>query len=261
VAIANSPINLDAIGTTPDRIPGAGEKTTVTREEALHLLYSCLLGEPFAWSSIQNGHVINEVLPVQDNATRPMSSGSRSVFDLHTEDAFHPHMGDHFGLMCLRNPDATPTLMTSIDDLTLSASIKRILFEPRFIIGANVAHDVAQVARRSAILFGAFDRPYMRINMNVDPQLAGDSPAQAAFDALTDQLRRHVSELALRPGDCVYADNFRVAHGRPAFLPSYDGRDRWLKRVYITSYLRQSRALRAGPESRLIRTEPQDHVH
>jgi hypothetical protein len=254
LCIKNNRVSSD-LGSTPTDIPCACE--SLNREEVLHLLYCSLVGEPFAWSSIQNGNLINEVIPIAENADKPMSSGSTNLFDLHTEDAFHPLAGDYLGLFCLRNPTKTPTFIASIDDVSLSETSKRVLSEPRFIISANVAHDVAASDRRVPILFGSTAHPYFRINTNVEPGLSGDREAMVAYRELTDQLRTHAVALALEPGDCFILDNLRAAHGRPPYQPEYSGSDRWLKRIYITMDLRKSRHLRTAPESRVINPQTQ----
>jgi L-asparagine oxygenase len=47
-------------------------------------------------------------------------------------------------------------------------------------------------------------------------------------------------------------DNRRAVHGRTAFTPRYDGRDRWLKRAYLVSDL--AAIADCLPGERVIRT-------
>jgi L-asparagine oxygenase len=253
LCVKNNPIRgAMEIGPTPDHIPSPDEKLRATREEILHMLYASLLGEVFAWSSIQNGNIVNEVIPLKENEEKPMSSGSANLFGFHTEDAFHECAGDYFGLMCLRNPTRTPTLISWFDASDLDENTKIILGEPRFIVGANIAHNVSKSIKRLPILFGDFERPYFRINLNSDAGLDADDEAQLALDELTNILNRNAIQLSLEQGDCLYLDNFRAVHGRSSYKPNYDGNDRWLKRLYISSYLRKSRNLRTCPEGRVI---------
>lgn len=255
VCIRNNPISPE-LGPTPDTIPKPSQKVTVTREEALLLLYSLLMGEPFTWSSIQNGNLINEIIPIAEHANEPMSSGSSNPFGLHTEDAFHELRGEYLALFCMRNPTRTPTLLSSVNDVCLSGTEKAILMEPRYIVGSNRAHTVASTAsRRACILLGHPSDLYLRINTNRDPEIEQGSEAAAAYSKLVGQLEAGCVQYVLIPGDCLVIDNYKVAHGRSPYTPSYDGYDRWLKRVYITSSLRKSRALRATVESRIIQLQ------
>lgn len=252
ICIHGNPIGME-IGPTPKLIPRPFEKSMVTREEALLLLYSSLLGDPFTWSSIQNGNLINEIIPISENADKPMSSGSANVFGLHTEDAFHDLRGEYLALLCLRNPSHTPTLLSCIDDVDLSETDKDLLFQKRYTIGSNVAHRVDKTeSGKVGILFGHTTSPYLRINTNRDPLLDSDPAARSAYDTLVSQLESMTVEFILEPGDCLVIDNFKTAHGRSTYQPNYDGNDRWLKRVYITSSLRNSRALRETSEDRVI---------
>ena len=41
-------------------------------------------------------------------------------------------------------------------------------------------------------------------------------------------------------------DNRVTVHGRTAFRPRYDGRDRWLQRTFVAADLRRSREYRPG---------------
>lgn len=255
LCVKGNPIWEEELPKTPLALRRGGQVELVERPVALHLLYACLLGEPFSWTTIQNGYIINDILPIEGNSDRPVSSGSSQLFDLHTEDAFSRYAGDYLGLMCLRNPDRVPTILAAIDDIELPERIKQILLEPRFVVSPNIAHGVKRTATRSPILFGHPEHPYLRINMNVEQHLDDDPAAQEALNFLMGQLRERSWDLVLEPGDCCYIDNFRVVHGRAPYSPKYDGGDRWLKRLYITSSFRQSRAVRLMPQSRIIRPD------
>jgi L-asparagine oxygenase len=64
---------------------------------------------------------------------------------------------------------------------------------------------------------------------------AGNPEATAAYarmEARAHELAEHVS---LRPGDALVLNNRRCVHGRSAFTPSWDGRDRWVLKVYTVS--------------------------
>jgi L-asparagine oxygenase len=52
--------------------------------------------------------------------------------------------------------------------------------------------------------------------------------------------------IVLAPGDLAFVDNRLAVHGRTAFRARYDGRDRWLQRMFVQRDLRRSRAVRPG---------------
>ncbi|NJR60704.1 MAG: hypothetical protein HC769_18870 [Cyanobacteria bacterium CRU_2_1] len=242
------------VASTPDFLP-ADRRKTVTRDEALHILYASLLGYVIAWDSIQNGNLVNYVLPLRSHENQPISSGSANKFELHTEEAFHPYAEEFFSLLCMRNPRRVPTVIAFLGDAELPEDIKESLFQDHFILGANMAHAVDQPQERRSILFGNRVSPYFRLSLNL---LNVDLLAQEAKDALEffiNNLKKVEQPVILEAGDMLFLDNFRTAHGRPPYLPAYDSSDRWLKRLYITTDLRKSRDLRDSAASRLIRAK------
>jgi hypothetical protein len=245
-------INQSLIGETPSQHRPVGQVETINRYEVLHILFALLLGEPFTWTTIQNGYIINNVMPVIQHRKLIASSGSDSLFDLHTEDAFHPCAGDYLGLMCLRNPYEAKTVFSCISKSDLSEENLSTLFEPRYIIGANIAQNVPEVKEPSAILFGNHKFPYIRVNLNSTKAVAKDLEAEKALELLKVALRKNCVKVSFQAGDFCYIDNYRVVHGREPFTPNYDGKDRWLKRLYITSSFRNSVAFRTRPGERII---------
>jgi len=252
LCVQGFPVDDAAIGPTPTQLRNQSGPYQVNRPDILHILFALRLGEPIGWSSQQAGHLLNDIVPVREREDTISGSGSSQMFDLHTEDAFSPYAADFLGLMCLRNPDRVPTILSSIADFHLDEKVKRTLFDPRFYVRVNFAQAVEQPKDKVPVLFGHQDAPYMRINLNNQYAPPDDEEAVRALRVLDDELTKHRVDTALQPGDFLYFDNFRVAHGRPVYKPRYDGTDRWLKRLTITSYLRKSRDIRALASSRVL---------
>jgi Fe(II)/alpha-ketoglutarate-dependent arginine beta-hydroxylase len=246
------------------------------REEMLFVLCGALLGEHIGWASQQNGYLVHDVLPIKDDENSQISTGSQQDIWWHNEDAFHPYRGDYVGLMCLRNPDPVPTTLASVDAIKLSNRHLKVLFEPRFKLlpdeshaeknGTDARHDegsgelmaayehireMLANPPKIALLSGDPRAPYIRI----DPffmEVPEDDEAQAALNALVRAVDSCLMEVVLKPGDCLFVDNYKAVHGRKSFKAKYDGTDRWLKRVNITRDLRKSRNARAHSASRII---------
>jgi len=271
------PINGQAIGSTPTHWQ---EKSTNTLEEQiLFVLLSSLLGDVFGWGTQQGGYLVHDVLPMQIHENEQISTGSEQVLVWHIEDAFHPYYPDYVGLMCLRNPDRTPTLVSALDITKLSMRSRELLSEPRFIIRPDESHRPKNVFKGKAmsaselkmqerayhkieammntqqkvpVLFGDFERPYMRIDPYFMLPVDYDPPAAAAVAELIELLDDSIEEVILQAGDFIFVDNYRAVHGRKSFKAKYDGTDRWLKRVVITRNLRASREARAETTSRVV---------
>lgn len=241
LVLRGAPIDVNLLPPTPLRVGEEINSAESRRALVVYCLFGALLGEPFGWSGHQNGRIVTDILPEMDKRHQLSGSGSSRKFDFHTEDAFHPCAPDYLGLMCLRNPDRVPTLLSALAEARLDTETIEILRSPRYLIGANVAQDVEQPREPSSVLFGDREMPYMRVNLNHQRAVERDTDAARALDLLRLELVRHRREVVLEPSDLLFVDNYRAAHGRPAFQPRFDGSDRWIKRLFIAASLRSSR--------------------
>jgi enduracididine beta-hydroxylase len=275
--ISGHPIDEARIGCTPRHWDERKEPSPTVEEEMLLVLYGSLMGEPVAWTTQQNGHLVHNVLPIRENATSQLGSNSEAALWWHNEDAFHSLRGDYLLLKCLRNPDDVVTTVACIDDIQVSPERTRVLFEPRFTFRPDESHrpasktpngsvrtgDGVEAAYREMqqrvehgekhpVLFGDPARPYLRIDPYFMEQDAEDAEAREAFEWLTEQIEARLIDVVLKPGDVLVVDNYRSVHGRKPFKARYDGTDRWLKRINVTRDLRRSRASRLSTTSRAI---------
>ncbi|PTA46525.1 guanitoxin biosynthesis L-enduracididine beta-hydroxylase GntD [Micromonospora sp. RP3T] len=272
------PLDQAAIGPTPRHWRDLPDVRSTRREELFLLLCASLLGEPFGWASTQRARVVQDVLPIAGDENAQLGSSSETELTWHVEDGFHPYRPDHVGLMCLRNPDAVPTTYAGVRDLPLHELPVRVLREPRFVIRPDESHvldpddpDLRDRAPRSLlersrdrlarlhaaptpvpVLFGDPDEPYLLINSYYMRAVPGDEEAAAALARVVDLLGRRMVGVPLAPGDVCFLDNYQVVHGRAAFTARFDGSDRWLKRVNVTSDLRKSRDSRTSARSRIV---------
>jgi Fe(II)/alpha-ketoglutarate-dependent arginine beta-hydroxylase len=261
LCISGYDVDQDRIGPTPAHWRERPVPSTARREELLLLLFSSLLGDPFCWTTQQNGRLIHDVLPIKGHEKEQLGSSSETLLTWHTEDAFHPLRGDFLSFACLRNPYAAATTIGYVDSLVLPDPAWSILFEERFGICPDESHLAKNNSHGSSeafseidkmqdepelvpVLFGDPDQPYIRADpyfmmVSEDDQDAGDALSQ-----LVKEMDGKMLDMHLESGDFCFLDNFRVVHGRKPFTPRHDGTDRWLKRINITCDLRKSRAAR-----------------
>ncbi|HEX7332364.1 MAG TPA: guanitoxin biosynthesis L-enduracididine beta-hydroxylase GntD [Pyrinomonadaceae bacterium] len=275
--ISGYPIDNDRLGKTPAHWKWKLDAATSLEEQIMFVLFGCLLGDPFAWATQQDGYLMHDVFPIEDDRYEQLGSGSEQPLWWHSEDAFHPHRADYLGLMCLRNPDGVGTMIGAPDISRLSPEHVDLLFEPRYLIKPDESHleknesDLRKQARgqdgvlesaykrikelnsappKVPMLFGSRQAPYVRLDPYFTTPL--DDEAGAALNALAQSVDDTIQEIALQPGDCIFIDNYRVVHGRKAFKARYDGTDRWLKRINLTRDLRKSHGSRSGCEMRVM---------
>ena len=277
--ISGYPIDNVRIGKTPSHWKWKLDAATSLEEQIMFVLYGCLLGDPFAWATQQDGYLMHDVFPIEGNKYDQLGSGSEQTLWWHTEDAFHPHRADYLGLMCLRNPDSVATTLGSPDISRLSREHLDALFQPRYVIKPDESYseknesDLHKQVRENngdgvlntayekirqlntappqvPMLFGDRQNPYICLDPYFTTPL--DDEAGAALNALAQTVDDNIREVVLQPGDCIFIDNYRVVHGRRAFKARYDGTDRWLKRLNLTRDLRKSHGSRIGSEMRVM---------
>lgn len=257
------------IGPTPDHWRSRPTPSPELAEEILLLLYGSLLGEPFGWKTQQDARLVHDIFPIQGYETEQMGIGSTDLLTLHTEDAFHPWRADYLLLECLRNPHQIATIVSEPDLTKLDPAHVQILRRENFLIRPDDSHlaqhnatkgvdaEFAEIAEmkaddnRVAVLYGPRRHPYVRI----DPffmETPDDPSAREALAALDELLEASSQDVVLQPGDILVLNNHRLAHGRQAFQANYDGTDRWLKRVSVTTDLRKSHERRLSATARLI---------
>ncbi|RST08706.1 taurine catabolism dioxygenase TauD [Streptomyces sp. WAC07149] len=260
--IRGFPVHDAVAGPTPAHWKEAADSRTTEDQELLLGLCGLILGEPFTWATLQQGRLVQNVLPIPGDEHVQNGHGSESLLEFHTEDGFHPGRCDYLLLFGIRNPDRVPTILASVRDVELSPRHRQVLAEPRFRIrpdGEHVrqlaaldpAHPALALARRMsenpepvAALFGDPERPYLRIDPPFMDCAPHDREAREALAALVAALEDVKSSVVVDSGTLLVLDNYMAVHGRNPFTPRYDGTDRWLKKLVVSRNLRAG--LRAG---------------
>jgi len=241
----------DRCGRSPLSWQEAFDDTRQAVEETQLALLAALLGEPFAWQTLQRGRMVQNLMPVRQD--REAQSGHGSVaLDWHTEDSFHPRRCRYLVLLGIRNHDAVATTVGSVADVKLSECHRSVLSERRFLIRPDPEHlrqlatvnpeseSLRQALRMDeqpkpvAILFGDPADPFLRIDAPYTTPVDGDQQAAEALAALVAEFENSQQDVVIGTGDLLVVDNYRAVHGRRAFQPRYDGSDRWLKRMSVS---------------------------
>lgn len=259
-----------AVGPTPRNWAEAAATGRTRREELFLALMGECLGEVFSWPTLQSGRLIQNVLPIAGEEVQQSGHGSDVLLEWHTEDAFHPYRCDYLALFGIRNHDRVPTTLASVRDVELSADNRRVLGERRFYILPDDEHLRQLAVQRPndpgllrvramrddpkpvAVLFGAADSPYLRIDPFFMRCVDGDAEAERALKELVTELARAQQDVVVEAGALLVVDNYLAVHGRRAFTARYDGTDRWLQKAVVTRDLRRSRAARDSAAGRLV---------
>ncbi|WP_231626743.1 guanitoxin biosynthesis L-enduracididine beta-hydroxylase GntD [Streptomyces apocyni] len=277
LVLANLPVDETAVGATPVGYTAEPEGAEVTNVTAVLLLIGSLLGAPFSYLSQQRGKLVLDVFPIAGHEEQQLGSSSASLLEWHNEDAFHPNRADWVMLLCLRNPDAVPTMFAPVTDLKVPAEQREVLFQERFIILPDESHTAEfnsettgidpnsrhaeaferirrmnQTPEQISILSGDPDAPYVRIDPAFMQHDLDDPAAERALEATIEAFTACMKDVALATGQLLIIDNKRAVHGRRPFRARYDGTDRWLRRINVTADLRSSAGRRFGGHGRAL---------
>lgn len=263
-------VDDDAVGATPGHWESAIGSTAAVEQEIAMAMCAMALGEPFTWSTLQAGMMIQNIFPIRGDEVRQNGHSSDTLLEFHTEDGFHPLRCDYLLLFGLRNHDRVPTIVSSVRDVALSEQDTRILSEPRFLIVPDDEHirqlelrhpghpalaKMLQIRDRPQpvpVLFGTTFSPYLRIDRPFMRCVGDDPVAERALDRLMDELRRVQYSVVVNPGTLAVVDNYLAVHGRKPFAGRYDGTDRWLKRMIVSRDIRKSADHRATSSRRVL---------
>ncbi|MFE6049556.1 guanitoxin biosynthesis L-enduracididine beta-hydroxylase GntD [Kitasatospora sp. NPDC056446] len=264
------PVDDARIGPTPAHWRDAITVEKARTQEAMLALVGLALGEPFGWATLQEGSIIQNILPIRGDEDRQSGYGSEALLEFHTEDGFHPNRCDYLVLLGLRNADAVPTIVASVRDVRLDDRTREVLAQDRYHILPDTEHirqletsdpdhpALAKLRRMAddptptSALFGDRLSPYLRIDLPFMRCVGDDREAAGALERLMAELTRVQQEVVVGPGTLLVVDNYQAAHGRRSFKARYDGTDRWLKKITVSRNLRRNLAGYAPDRHRVI---------
>lgn len=220
---------------------------------AMLLLFAAGLGDPAAFAAEKSGALVQDVVPVPGQERVQGNVGSVEL-TFHTENAFHPHRPDYVMLLCLRpDHEGVAELRTSCVRRVLpllTPPTRAALGRPEYVTEAPPSFGPAGQGTAHAVLTGDPDDPDWCFDETATRAVTEEG--RAALTELGEAVRRTYTCALLRPGDLAIVDNRVTLHGRSAFTPRYDGRDRWLQRTFAFSDLRRSRDHRPGDGTVLV---------
>ena len=244
-------LDVGALPRTPGKPDAETDKDLVS--EVTLLQAALRLGEPVGYLPELGGKIVQNLIPVAQDAARQTSTSSAVRLGWHTETAFHPHMPRYLLLLCLRGDPEAHTTFSCVDDMVqrLSPAALAALAEPTFRTGVDESFTGGQPAEPSGLhaVVGRHDgRSGGTWWLRWDELLTfGTTPdAQEALVELAAVVDDVAQSVVLEAGDLLVIDNERAVHGRSPFAPRFDGFDRWLQRTFVVEDLAPSEADRNG---------------
>lgn len=242
------PTDKNLMDTPSELCEVAAKKTTFYSEFWLAMMGG-FLGEPFSYLQENKGNLFHNVRPTPYNHDKLSSESSSILLDFHTETAFHPLAPDYLLLYCLRGDrdQQAKTIVTSIGRFysDIDPELEKILRQPLFKTGIDYSFGSQNGMRGNGptipILYGDVNNPL--IIYDPDLMLGLTHEAQNAMHSLNGIINKYKDGCVLDTGDLLIIDNKRALHGRTQFKPYFDGKDRWLQRLYVSRDLRRANML------------------
>lgn len=270
LVIHGFPVDDAALGPTPAHWEEVRADGPALDQEFFLAMVGTALGDPFTFSTLQLGRVVQNLLPIRGDELRQSGHGSECLLEFHTEDGFHPGRCDYLLLFGMRNHERVPTIVASVRDVKISDDTADLLRSPRFLIRPDDEHirqlqarhpghpALAHMLRIQAdpepvpVLSGEHERPYLRIDYPFMTCSGADAAAQQALDELMEELERVQLDVVVEQGSLAIVDNYVAVHGRRPFRAAHDGTDRWLKRMIVSRDLRKTTPYASPDAARVL---------
>lgn len=227
----------DALPRTPDSTPAPVDRPLLN-QEAMLAVVGRRLGLHTGYRELRSASVYHDVYP-SPGAHHLSSETSETLLEFHTEMAYHVRQPNYVMLACSRadHERQAATLVGSIRKALplVPDAVRAHLFDRPMPCCVDVAfrggvEDPGAIADVKP-LYGDPSDPYLGYDRELlTPRDPADVEAVAVLSKALDEVREAVR---LIPGDLLIVDNFRTTHARTPFVPRWDGKDRWLHRVYV----------------------------
>lgn len=243
--VSGLPVDPEALPETP-RLPESVDRTA-SPHSAASVLIGLHLGELVSYRQEKGGALVQNVVPVP-GLERSQSNAGSAPLEFHVENVFHPCRPDYVGLTCLR-PDHEQnagTLVSSIRHVLphMSETDQKVLHQARFVTSPPPSFRTGAPTPAHPVLVGSWDDPDVRLDFNATKAL--DDEARQVLERMRAVVAETALSVRLNTGEMVIVDNRLLMHGRAPFVPRYDGRDRWLQRIFVHLDNRRTREHRAG---------------
>ena len=245
------------------------EKTTFV-SEGWALGIAQILGDPLGYHDEKQGAIIQNISPVKLEPWQTTSVNAEIELDFHVDldyDREEPDLpfniqnADVLVLFCLRqDPERQAcTMYADARDIFKHLSDREIdlLREPRFQFGASYTFTgkvgTQKIWSANCPIFLGPDA-YPEMGMDMFCGVRGTDEEAREMLAKVGRICRNedvMQRVYLKAGDLLLINNRKGAHARTAFSCYYDGRDRWVQRVYTRRSLWEMRR-RLGKTERVF---------
>jgi len=237
--ISGLPCDHNLMDTPQNHIDVLNKKQTFMSEFWLSVIGS-YLGDPFGYLQESEGFLFHNIRPTLNNKLKISSESSEIFLNFHTECAFHPHMPDYLLLFCLRSDHdmKAATIFSCLSNFKndIDDSLEQVLRKPLFKTGVDYSFGNTNTIQGNGRIIPIVSGDKNDSIIIFDPDLMQGitEEAKLALQKLETIVNKHKQEFILKPGEMLVIDNKRALHGRTFFKALFDGKDRWIQRLFVS---------------------------
>ncbi|BET95752.1 TauD/TfdA family dioxygenase [Xenorhabdus taiwanensis] len=205
--------------------------------EKILVYLSSLFGRPHAYEAENNGEFIHDLYPIKGRESVASGTGSEVDLEFHTEIAFDTDKPDYLLLTAVRSrkEQNVPTTLVNVSSVLtcLSESELKLLQDKHYFIRAPYSFSGGDDVYYLRSLADFSGKKNYSFNFNPGVTHCSTQESNELFEKLRKLCNQHAFEVLLSPGSALIIDNNKMLHGRSLFKPKFDGKDRWLQRLYV----------------------------
>lgn len=243
--IKTIPIDNSSIPDTPEGNHfKVGETTILAKIQAIIVSY---ISELIAYEAEGYGRLFQDVVPIKSMEKQQTSLGSNTELEIHTEQAFSKLRPDILSLACLRGDQSAFTHIFPINSIlnNTTEDEQTLLKKPLWYTGVDLSFKLnnndfidGDIRGPMPIISGPANNPTLVFDQ--DLMTSSVPEAREMIKKIINLYYQHKVRHNLKPGEIILIDNNRAVHGRSAFSPKYDGKDRFLIRCFSTFDFKKS---------------------
>lgn len=236
--ITNSQLNeKDFIDDTPpNNNCKVGEKIILAKIQSVLVSY---ISNIVSYEAEGYGRIFQDIVPDIKMANEQSSVGSNKELEIHTEQAFSKIKPDLLSLACIRGDESAFTYILPVQSIlsNLTEEENELLRKPLWKIGVDYSFKLngnefieGNIRGPIPIISGPEDNPILVFDQ--DLMIGINEEATQMVKKIVDIYYKNRIKHCLQPGEIMIIDNHKVVHGRSPFIPSYNGKDRFLVRCF-----------------------------
>lgn len=174
-----------------------------------------------------------DIVPVKSSSSLQTSTGSETILEIHTEQAFSEDRPNYLCLACLRGDPNANTYVLSLDTIIQHLDPDDVEYLKKKMWMCKVDLSFIRGGAKNnlrgpmAIIQGD------RLVFDQDLMIGLTPKADKMIQKIVNIYEKHKSGIVLQTGDILLIDNRKYVHGRSKFTPRYDGTDRFIIRCFI----------------------------